>query len=90
MADATNLVPSAEEATVSQSSSVLVDAQAVPELVEIKIIPLFGTREASATSSVPSVEKTMEFNAAFGALFDIHEVPEFVEIKSGEYPVIGE
>jgi hypothetical protein len=91
LAAATNLVPSAEEATISQCSSVLVDAQVVPELVEMKIIPgPFSNLEPSATSLVPSAEKAMEFNATFGALFDIHVAPESVEIQSGEYPVIGE
>jgi len=90
LAAATNLVPSAEQATVSQPSSVLVDAQVVPELVEMIIIPLFGTVEPTATSSVPSAEKAREFNPTFGALFDIHVAPESVEIQSGEPPVIGE
>ena len=75
LAAATNLVPSADDATVSQCSSVLVDAQVVPELVEMKIFP-----ERAATNLFPSAEKAMEFHAAFGTLFDIHVAPEFVEV----------
>jgi hypothetical protein len=56
---------------------VLVDVQVVPESVEMKIF-----QEPAATSLFPSAEKVTEFHAAFGALFDIHVAPEFVEVKS--------
>jgi len=77
LAAATNLVPFAEEATISHCSSVLVDAQVVPELVEIKIF-----QEPAATNLFPSAEKAMEFHATLGVLFEIHVAPEFVEVKS--------
>ena len=56
----------------------LVDAQVVPESVEVKI-PL----EPAATNWFPSADKAIECHSVFGALFDIHVAPEFVEVQNG-------
>ena len=80
---ATNLVPSAEEASASQFAlGRLFVLQAAPEFVEVKSALPKLPNENNTTSSRPSADETIDDFAPFGTLrtlFDIHVAPESAE-----------
>jgi hypothetical protein len=70
----TNFVPSAEEATDNQPPLVvLFKVQVDPELVDV-----YMELPPTATHLLPSPEDARDLTP--GTLFDVHVVPEFVEL----------
>jgi hypothetical protein len=79
---ATSFVPSADEATYSQESSLyaVVSVQVTPESAEVQIPPPLTT----ATNLVPSDEEATDHHSKSGSggseLAGVHVAPELLEV----------
>jgi hypothetical protein len=74
------LAPSAEQATeIHFALTMSLDAQVVPELVEVKISPEVR-REPAAISFDPSPELATVHHPLLGALVSVQVVPELTEV----------
>src|SRR5262245_61663605 len=84
-AAATNLAPSAEEATADNLSGKDPEFHAAPELVEmpIRLPPYMLALGATATITRPSAEEAAERQVVLGASATVQVTPESAEVYIG-------
>ena len=89
MLTATNLVPSADEATlIHGSTGALEGVQVAPASAEVQIESAPFIPPAAATNLSPSAEAAMDDQDFWGALVALHVVPELVEMYMRPEPYI--